>query len=449
MTNVDNETESEYGSSEPTLPTVTEDAFNEELQEIMFSAFQSNDPEKIKQAEAEVASRLKLKEGVAPIEEAEVKPGKAPEINTPAPKEETNGPDTPSEEAVPAKDGDPSPENTTSKTDAQQATDDWLNSLTPEVRARVEQQLIEAQKAKEYHEQYVRSNQGRLQAYQRQAEEAKRRAQELEAKLKSEPSTPAQAPAGQTARLAKIEELSQKIERVKKSDPELADLLETTRDALVAQEQLMAQQLQQFQPQSSNPKLEAIERQLEEERELRLVAQGRAELDRLLLEKKGIPPGFANSLFTPSAPNQKSIWEFFFDDLPPYKQKMIIDNPYDPEVFADVIANDYTHWAERYNAAHGYSTQPTANSAVSTPATHSPATPDPRAAQAAASRQAKVATTATAPVKANPPLQRQENIEELLRNPPANMTPQEYEELQERAFKYFEQKRLKELNSKG
>lgn len=434
MTIVDTNTESEYNPAN----------FESELDDLkdeMQSAFASGDAERIAKAEEKITA-FSMK-GVAPIE------APAPQEGIPVPNQpgevpaegqntsesgESNASGT---EVTSAKDGAPNSSEPTPK-ESPSPTDDWLNSLDPAIRAQVERKLVEAQQAKEYHEQFVRSQQGRLQAFQRKAEEAEAKRKELEARLKNDGAAPAQQPATQpTANRAKIEELTAKINRVKSTDPELADLLETTRDALIQVEE--STKALQAQP-TSNRDLEELKQAFERQRQEQIVEMERQRLNSLVPQATEI---LDYMYYTPVANrpfNTKdsagrpawSPWVEFVNQLPPALQQAADDA--NADTYAYLLRDLYTPWAQRYNAAHGFTQQTPQDN--TTPAVSTPAS-DPRAAAVAASRQAKVVTTAASPAKSTPPPTKEVSFEELLRNPPANMTPDQYEELKDKATRYF------------
>jgi hypothetical protein len=233
---IDNQTEQQYNQSQsPDTPAA--ELSREELQNQLAEKYEqvllSNNLEEIAKVEEELQKFL----GGGGVESSvKVDEPEVPPANTEANQSTT----------VPAEGGTSAKEGATSQSEPSNPNEDWLHSLDPSVRKIVEERLEQERKAREYHEQRYRSEIGRQTAFQKKYEEERKAREQLEQKLRdgavSQPSNPTATPANtQTANARKIQELTDKIARVKGTDPELADLLELTRDALVeTQQQLLA-----------------------------------------------------------------------------------------------------------------------------------------------------------------------------------------------------------------
>jgi hypothetical protein len=233
---LDNQTEQQYNQPQSPEESNTE-LSREELQNQLTEKYEqvllSNNLEEITKVEEELQKFLNSGSGV----ESSAKVGE-PEV-PPANTEANQSTTTPAEGGTSAKEG------ATSQQQSSNPNEDWLNSLDPSVRKIVEDKLETERKAREYHEQRYRSEVGRQTAFQKKYEEERKAREQLELKLRdgavSQPSNPTATPANtQTATAKKTQELTEKIARVKNTDSELADLLETTRDALLETQQLMA-----------------------------------------------------------------------------------------------------------------------------------------------------------------------------------------------------------------
>lgn len=306
------------------------------------------------------------------------------------------------------------------------AEEEWLNSLDPSVRKIVEQRLSEERKAREYHEQRYRSETGRQAALQRKLEEERKARSELEQKLRdgavSQPSNPTATPANtQTATSRKIQELNEKIAKLRGPDPELADLLETTRDALLETQQNISASV----PKVDMSAVEELKAKIAKQEFEMVVNSERTRLEQMV-------PGALQVLDYVDPKTGWSPWSEFVNSLPPTLQQAANDANADTYAYLMPL---YGQWAERYNAAHGYTQQPQQT-------THNTQTEvDPRAAQVQQARQAKLTTSAAAPARSTPPPAHKPSLEERRKNPPPYGTP-EYEALVAEVIKATQEGKL-------
>jgi len=384
--NIDNELEQRYNT----------------LQEDYKNALEAGDHEKIDAIENEIAVFL-----------GDKKPPDDAGAATPVDENGGGNGEVSKEEQQVAKDGDNPPEQQT-------ATEEWLNNLDPEVRKRVEERLIQERKAREYHEQRYQSDIGRLNAYQKKYEDERKTRERLEKQLRDGVTTqPANQPANdggaQTANATqtKIVALNEKIARIKNSDPELAELLEATRDALVDTE---ARLLSSVPKVDLSPVEELREKIAAQEQEI-LIERERARLEAMV-------PGAIQILDYVDPRSGWSPWQEFVRTLPPSLQQAAGEASADTYAY---LMPMYGQWAERYNAAHGYTQQATSNPP---PANQ----PDARATEVQAARQQKLVTSAAASAKSSPPPNRTLSLEERRKNPPEYGTP-EYEALMDEIIK--------------
>jgi hypothetical protein len=398
---IDNQTEQQYNQSQsPDTPAA--ELSREELQNQLAEKYEqvllSNNLEEIAKVEEELQKFLGGGGGVessVKVDEPEVPPA-----NTEANQSTT----------VPAEGGTSAKEGATSQSEPSNPNEDWLHSLDPSVRKIVEERLEQERKAREYHEQRYRSEIGRQTAFQKKYEEERKQREQLEQRLRdgavSQPSNPTATPANtQTANARKIQELTDKIARVKGTDPELADLLELTRDALVeTQQQLLAAV-----PQVDLSTVEELKAKIAKQEFEMVVNSERNRLEQMV-------PGALQVLDYVDPKTGWSPWNEFLNSLPPTLQQAANDANADTYAYLMPL---YGQWAERYNAAHGYVQQQQSS-------TQQPNTPevDPRAAQVQQARQARLTTSAAAPARSAPPPGHKPSLEERIKNPPPPGTPE-------------------------
>jgi hypothetical protein len=393
----------------------TQDQYDE-LQDRYYAALESGDDEKITQIELEINKVT----GGSPPDSAPTPDPVASAEATGSMEEgsatETQPPST-TEGAPPAKDGG---------TPSNEATEAWLESLDPKVREIVLEKLNTERKAREYHEQKYKSDIGRITAYKDKYENERKTREQLEAKLNMNAAQPVQQPAATTAASndlsasenAKLKALNERISSMKNTDPELADALTLIRDSFL--EEIGKRPTATNTPSAIDPSILKFKEEFEQQKfELQV------ERERYELEKR--VPG---ALMVIDYRDQKgwSPWLEFVEHLP----GKLKEAAYEPSADNyEMLMPLYIQWAERYNAAHGY-TQPKAEE---------PQAVDPRAAQVQASRQAKMVTgAAAAPVKSSPPpAGREPTIEDLIQS--ANgMHPDspEYQAIQDKIYKIME-----------
>jgi hypothetical protein len=397
---LDNQTEQQYNQSQsPDTPAA--ELSREELQNQLAEKYEqvllSNNLEEIAKVEEELQKFL----GGGGVESSvKVDEPEVPPANTEANQSTT----------VPAEGGTSAKEGATSQSEPSNPNEDWLHSLDPSVRKIVEERLEQERKAREYHEQRYRSEIGRQTAFQKKYEEERKAREQLEQKLRdgavSQPSNPTATPANtQTANARKIQELTDKIARVKGTDPELADLLELTRDALVeTQQQLLAAV-----PQVDLSTVEELKAKIAKQEFEMVVNSERNRLEQMV-------PGALQVLDYVDPKTGWSPWNEFLNSLPPTLQQAANDANADTYAYLMPL---YGQWAERYNAAHGYVQQQQSS-------TQQPNTPevDPRAAQVQQARQARLTTSAAAPARSAPPPGHKPSLEERIKNPPPPGTPE-------------------------
>ena len=419
---LDNQTEQQYNTAQSASNSDLENRYTE-LQEKYIEALSSGNQEEIEKAEREVKIFLgDAKPDSEAVTSTTGGPESSPAESTTQPPaaeaktEVTNGGET--GESPSAKDGaTPPAEN----------TEEWLNSLDPSVRAIVEQRLLQEQKAREYYQKKYDSDIGRLNAYQKKYEEERKARSQLEQRLRdgavSQPSNPTATQANtQTANARKIQELTDRIARVKGTDPELADLLELTRDALVeTQQQLLAAV-----PQVDLSTVEELKAKIAKQEFEMVVNSERNRLEQMV-------PGALQILDYVDPKTGWSPWNEFLNSLPPTLQQAANDANADTYAY---LMPMYGQWAERYNAAHGYTqTQQSSTQQPNTPEV------DPRAAQVQQARQAKLTTSAAAPARSAPPPVHKPSLEERRKNPPPYGTP-EYEALVAEVIKATQEGKL-------
>jgi hypothetical protein len=399
---IDNQTEQQYNQSQsPDTPAA--ELSREELQNQLAEKYEqvllSNNLEEIAKVEEELQKFL----GGGGVESSvKVDEPEVPPANTEANQSTT----------VPAEGGTSAKEGATSQSEPSNPNEDWLHSLDPSVRKIVEERLEQERKAREYHEQRYRSEIGRQTAFQKKYEEERKQREQLEQRLRdgavSQPSNPTATPANtQTANARKIQELTDKIARVKGTDPELADLLELTRDALVETQQLMASSV----PKVDMSAVEELKVKLAEQEEARLVEQSRFELERQM-------PGALDFIDYVDPKTKWSPWQQFLQEMPEHLQRWYQADPFSPSIHKELLKNYYPEWASQYNAAHGYVQQQQPTQQPSQPEV------DPRAAQVQQARQARLTTSAAAPARSAPPPGHKPSLEERIKNPPPPGTPE-------------------------
>lgn len=393
-TNVDTSTNQVYNTGQQASPSSDDlEARKSELIERYSATLEQGTAEEIEKVEREI--KVFLGEEAHPIaEEAPV-----PEESPAQPSQPTNTEATPS-----AKDGAPS------TSASNENGEEWLASLDPKVREIVLQKLDNERKAREYHEQRYKSDIGRISAYQRKAEEAEKAKQELERKLREGVTAqPADQPAStvsQTATARKIQELNERITKLKGTDPELADVLETTRDALLETQQLLASSV----PKVDLSSVEELKQKIAYQEQEMLIQNERARLEQMV-------PGALNVIDYVDPKTKWSPWQEFVSSLPPALSTAANDANADTYAY---LMPMYVQWAERYNAAHGFVQQPVQDDQPVV----SQANVDPRAAQVQQARQQKLTTSAAAPAKSSPPPAYKPSLEERMKNPPAPGTPE-------------------------
>lgn len=402
---LDNSIEQQY--NQPQSPEVPQTELSrEELQNQLAEKYEqvllSNNLEEIAKVEEELQKFLG---GGGNVAESAAQGNNEPETSPAEPvATQTQTEPAPAEGSTSAKEG------ATSQPEQSNPNEDWLNSLAPNVRKLVEERLEQERKAREYHEQRYRSEVGRQTAFQKKYEEERKAREQLEQKLRdgavSQPSNPTATPANtQTATAKKIQELNEKIARVKNTDSELADLLETTRDALLETQQLMASSV----PKVDMSAVEELKAKLAEQEEARLIEQSRFELERQM-------PGALSLLDYVDPKTNWSPWQQFLQEMPEHLQRWYRADPLSPHIHKELLKNYYPEWASQYNAAHGYVQQQP----------QQPTQPevDPRAAQVQQARQAKLTTSAAQPARSAPPPGHKPSLEERIKNPPPPGTPE-------------------------
>lgn len=288
----------------------------------------------------------------------------------------------PQAEAAPAEPSKEAEQQEPAK-DGGASTSNWLDTLSPEIKANVEQLIAQNQ----YLDQYKRSNEGRVAGLQRKADEEARKAKELEARMAqlTQPQT-----AQDKATVSKITYLTDRINKVKSTDPELAELLELTRDALLEQ----AESVKGSVPNVDIQEIITLKERLAQQEEEIRVEKARAELDRL------VPNG--------TAIIDSPHWVEFKNSLSP-RVREVLDLSDDPRDYANMMPL-YAQWADNYNKAHGYTNQP--QQAVNTPAT----SVDPRASAIQATRQQALQTGVVGGSAPASPT-RKPTLAEILANP--------------------------------
>ena len=391
----------------------TQDQYDE-LQDRHYAALERGDEKEI----AQIKSEIDRITGGSPPDSAPTPDPVASAEATGSMEEgsatETQPPST-TEGAPPAKDGG---------TPSNEATEEWLESLDPKVREIVLERLNTERKAREYHEQKYKSDIGRITAYKDKYENERKTREQLEAQLKTNAAQPVQQPAAPAAsdlsasENAKLKALNERISSMKNTDPELADALTLIRDSFL--EEIGKRPTATNTPPAIDPSILKFKEEFEQQKfELQV------ERERYELEKR--VPG---ALMVIDYRDQKgwSPWLEFVEHLP----GKLKEAAYEPSADNyEMLMPLYIQWAERYNAAHGY-TQPKVEE---------PQAVDPRAAQVQASRQAKMVTgAAAAPVKSSPPpAGREPTIEDLIQS--ANgMHPDspEYQAIQDKIYKIME-----------
>lgn len=392
-TNVDTSANQVYNTDQQASPNGDDlEARKSELIERYSATLEQGTAEEIEKVEREI--KIFLGEEAPPLaEEAQV-----PE--TPPAHQEGQTPNT--EATQGATDGAPPASN--------ENGEEWLASLDPKVREIVLQKLDTERKAREYHEQRYKSDIGRTNAYQRKYEDERKAREELERKLREGvPSQPANqqpaTPVAQTATARKIQELNERITKLKGTDPELADVLETTRDALLETQQLMASSV----PKVDMSSVEELKQKIAHQEQEMLIQNERARLEYLV-------PGALNVIDYVDPKTKWSPWQEFVSSLPPALSTAA--NDANADTYAHLMPM-YVQWAERYNAAHGF-VQPAQEAQQAVSQTNV----DPRAAQVQHARQQKLTTSAAAPAKSSPPPAYKPSLEERMKNPPAPGTPE-------------------------
>jgi hypothetical protein len=397
---LDNQTEQQYNQPQSPEESNTE-LSREELQNQLTEKYQqvllSNNLEEITKVEEELQKFLNSGSGV----ESSAKVGE-PEV-PPANTEANQSTTTPAEGGTSAKEG------ATSQQQSSNPNEDWLNSLDPSVRKIVEDKLETERKAREYHEQRYRSEVGRQTAFQKKYEEERKAREQLELKLRdgavSQPSNPTATTANAQTASAKVQALTDQINRLRASDPELASVLEVSRDALIeTQQQLLASV-----PKVDMSAVEELKEKLAKQEFEMVVQSERARLEQLA-------PGSLQVIDYVDPKTGWSPWNEFLGSLPPTLQQAANDANADTYAF---LMQHYGQWAERYNAAHGYVQQPQTQQPV---AQHHEV--DPRAAQVQQARQAKLTTSAAQPARSAPPPGHKPSLEERIKNPPPPGTPE-------------------------
>jgi len=383
---------------------------NEELQARYIEALESGDKDKIATVESEI-NALFGKKPEEPEPEETPPPHGTEEAKT------TEQPET----EKPAKEGGTS------------ETEDWLESLDPKVRDLVLQRLDQERKAREYHEQKYKSDIGRITAYKEKYENERKAREQLEQKLASTPANPPvsdnRTPAQVNSDNAKLKALNEQIGNLERTDPELATSLKTLRDAFLEE---IANRATPTQP-VIDPSILDFKREFEQQKAELTIERERYELERRV-------PG---ALQVIDYVDQRgwSPWQEFLTTLPPQFQAAANEPSADAY---EALMRLYIPWAERYNAAHGYTQQPSPNNE---PPKSAQSEVDPRAAQVQANRQSKmVSSTAAAPVKSSPPPAGRggNTIEELIQSA-AGLDPDspEYMKIMERAYALAEKGGLK------
>lgn len=401
-TNLDNPVRDGYNTATATDASSGDDQalfdHQMQLQDDYISALNSGNEEEIVKTKRKIDIFL----GDAKPDEDEAAEGttenggdKAPEVKPPAP--------SPSPDNEVSKEGETSAKDGATPPNAEEA---WLNSLEPSVRQIVEQRLDTERKAREYHQKKYESDIGRVNAYQRKYEDERKAREQLEQKLREgatnpQPSNSTATPqvGTQTANADKIRALSDRITKLKGPDPELAELLELTRDALIESQQAVLASV----PKMDMAPLEELKAKIAQQ-EYDLVVQN----ERQRLEQ--LSPGSLAIIDYQDPKTGWSPWHQFVKELPPKMAELANDSNADTYAYLMTL---YSQWAERYNAAHGYTSRPTQQTTAT-----QPVVVDPRAEQVQQARQAKLTTSAAAPAKSSPPPTYKPSLEERLKNPP-------------------------------
>lgn len=161
---------------------------------------------------------------------------------------------------------------TPAKTEQEQATDDWLNSITdPAIKANVEKLLQEQQKF----EQYRKSNEGRLAAEQRNARLAREEVQRLQRQQQVQPKQ--ETPAKPADVVKKQQEDAELLKMLEEADPAMAKIIQRRLDE--------AQEIQK--------RLDALDSRFEQATQTQQQRQVETELQRLEAQ----------------VPNYQEIWD--------------------------------------------------------------------------------------------------------------------------------------------
>lgn len=186
------------------------------------------------------------------LEQAAPEPVEAEEEATVVATEETPPTESSTETDTSATEGaDSTTTETTATTEQQENALAWLESLDPAVKAKVEEAL--AEKARLEHK--LKSDEGRVAAYQRHYDQAR---QELEALKKgSRTSPPAEKPA---ATAAKPKEIPANIKAILDTDETLGKALLETHEELERRNDALEQKLRALEEQTINPLRETQER---------------------------------------------------------------------------------------------------------------------------------------------------------------------------------------------
>lgn len=269
---------------------------------------------------------------------------------------------------------------------------DWLQSLPENIRGNVEQLIAQ----NKYLDQYKRSNEGRVSGLQRKADEAERKLREIEA-MKAQAQPAPQQTSSVAENNAKINELTDQINQLKNSDPELAKVLGIMRDALLDE----ATRLRNEVPKVDLTEINTLRQRLQEQEEFVRVERARSELDRLV-------PNATQIIDSPH-------WVEFTNTLSP-SLRAAIQSSDDPMDYVNMMPL-YAQWAETYNRAHGM-VQP-AN------AVNPPAQVDPRVAATQANRTSNLQAGVPVQARTVTPPQPKPTEAEILRTPSLLMKRQE------------------------
>lgn len=270
--------------------------------------------------------------------------------------------------------GEPAPNQETS------ATEDWLTSLDPKIRERVVQELEQKQKL----EHRIKSDEGRIAAFQRRYEEQRKLAVQREELIKKLQSSTA-LPQGQSPAAPKQQSPSLTID----DDPDLKQIAETDEQlarTMLRREQLLRQELDQLRNMVED-RITPLQQRYEE-------VQINTEMDKLL----GVVPN-AIEVF-----NSREWDEWVSLKSERVKALALSDKADDALEALRLYAADMQQW-------YGNTQQP------SQPAPQQPAQVDPRAGKVQQERERKLQAQPVGSAAVRPPQKANPTMEEILADP--------------------------------